>query len=147
MQTLFDSSKWRREERGPFPFAELIFCLALVAALCYWFAGRGTGPDWAAWAGTISALFVTLGIVIRWRSGTAWGTRMKPGPFPWPKFLKGQVKGVLLIGLLAVSRLPTSLIELVAAFAFVGVDGLWVGKWLWANSRRGAQEPKGQARG
>lgn len=142
MQALFGSGAGRHEERGPFPFAELLLLLAFFAALGYWFTLHGSPPATAILiCGTVYLLLVVC-FLIAWRSGGFWEARVKPGPFPWPAFRKENVLGVTLMAFFAIGRLPVSLIEIVAGF-LLAWDGLWVGKWLRANSPERSRKPDG----
>jgi hypothetical protein len=141
MQTLFGDASGRRGERGPFPFVELLLLLVLFGAVFYEFMLYGAPPRAAVLVGVAVELILVLGFVASWRRGVIWPTqRVKPGPFPWSRFWREQVKGALLLGVLAVGRAPVGLIEVVGGFA-LAYAGFWVVKWLWANRRRRARVP------
>jgi protein-S-isoprenylcysteine O-methyltransferase Ste14 len=133
MQTLFGNGAREREERGPFPVAYLLSYLAFLAAVAYWFTGYGVSPAEAVGIWLFAAAMGSGIVVLVWRSGGARGAQVEPGPFPWRRVRNDNLLGLLLIALLAVGRLPASLIALVGVAMFVGGNGMWVGKWLWAN--------------
>jgi hypothetical protein len=149
MQTLF-GGPWKPVERGPFPFAVLLFLLAFVAALGYWFTLYGSPPVAAACVGAGVGLMCVITYVRGWQSGNdpwkARAARFSAGPFPWAAFRKENVGWATLMAFLAIARLPVSLIEVLGGF-LLAWDALWVSRWFRANSRERQRNPDGQARG
>jgi hypothetical protein len=149
MQTLF-GGPWKPVERGPFPFAELLFLLALFAVLMYWFSVHGSPPVAAACVGAGLGLLFVITFVRGWQSGNgpwnARAARFSAGPFPWATFRKENVGWATLMAFFVIARLPVSMIEILAG-SLLAWDALWVGRWLRANSRERPRNPDGQARG
>ncbi len=135
-----------RDQRGPFPLADLLFLLACCAVFLDWWTTDGVPAATAAYLGIFVAVVAVGSAWFRWRTGRTRRSRIPPGPFPWRRWCKDSLSSALLVAVLAAVRLDPRGIVLAASLVFGGGTAMWLGKWLWANRHHAARGPEDRAR-